>query len=205
VTGAGRFVRERSTVLLIAAGLLVAAVVVVQVMRSSRTRAEQQASVALQDGEAQYASGNPAEALNLFKTAMDRYGNTWSGKLATLRAADCQLELGNSQEAKTTYERALSGGLKDGLTRSSALRGLAGALDGLGQHDVAGQRFLESAEVEHNPMRGDDLISAGFSFLDARKGPEARAAFQKLIESYPEHPRIREARDGLERAFAIGG
>jgi tetratricopeptide (TPR) repeat protein len=203
VSQAGRFLRERATLLMIIGGVALAALVVAQLVRGGRARSEGEAAVALQDGEAQYTAGNPAEALNFFKTATERFGSTQSGKIAALRAADCQLELGNTPDAKLLYERAVSAGFKSGLLRASALRGLAAALGAQGQHEEAARRYLEAAEVDGNPLQGEDLLSAGTAFLDAGRAADARGAFQKMIESHPEHPRVREARDGLERAAAL--
>ena len=128
-----------------------------------------------------------------------------SGKIGLLRAADCQTELGNTADAKTLYEKFLASGPKDGLLKASGLRGLAAALDSMGQHEQAAKTYLEAAAIEASPLRADDLISAGYAYGDAGKWVDARAAFQKVVAEFADNPRVRDAREGLEMARAHTG
>lgn len=199
------FVEKRATWIGIGVAVVLVALIAFQIVRGSQAKAEQQAAVLLIDGESQSMNGNPAEAFRKFKDASDRFGRTPSGRVAVLRAADCQMELGNLDEAKRLYERFLSGGAGDGLLRSSALRGLAGVLDSQGQHEEAGKKFLEAAGIETSPLRADDLVSAGNAFMDASKFDRAQEAFQQVISRFPEHPRVRDAREGIEIIKARSG
>jgi predicted negative regulator of RcsB-dependent stress response len=199
VMRAGQFFREKAMVLIIALVVMAAGLVVLRLVRGGRERAERQAAVVLMAGENQYNQGGTAEALNQFRQAADRWGGTPSGRIAMLRAADLQLELGNLDEARRGYERFLDGAA-EGILRASGLRGLASTLDSMGQKEEAARRFTEASEIESNPLRADDLLSAGNALLDAGKGTEARAAYEKLIATFPEHPRVREAREMIEMA-----
>lgn len=199
---AKNFVQQRATWIAIAIGALLVAVIAIQVLRGSQGKAEQQAAVLLIDGESQSMNGNPAEALRKFKEASDRYGRTPSGRIAVVRAADSQMEMGNLEDAKRLYEKFLASGSSDGLLRSSALRGLAGVLDSQGQHEEAAKRFLEAAGIDASPLRPDDLVSAGNAFVDAGKYDRALETFRQVIEKYPEHARVRDAREGIEIAKA---
>lgn len=199
------FIQTQGNVLAIVLAVVIALGAGFLIVRRVAARAEQAAAVLLIEGEGQYMSENPTEALNKFQQAMDRHKNTRSGKIAMLRVADCQLELGNLEEARRLYQRFLDRAPRDGLVRSSALRGLASTLDTMGQKEEAGRTFLKAAEIAASPMRPDDLVSAGNAFLDAGKAGEAEAAFQKVIETFPESPRVRDAREGLEMAKARAG
>ena len=75
----------------------------------------------------------------------------------------------------------------------------------MGQHEEAARRFLEASEMEGNPMRADDLLSAGLSFMDAGNMPEAEAAFKNLITTFPNDTNVREARQALAEVRALSG
>jgi tetratricopeptide (TPR) repeat protein len=192
------WVQGQSMLLTVILAVIVVAVAGLQLARRAQARGEQQAAIVLLDGEAQYQNGNPGEALTKFKQAYDQHKGSRSGKIGLLRAADMQLEMGNYPDAQKLYKEFLGSNPKDGLLKSSGLRGLAGALDSAGQHDEAAGHFLKASEIPESPLRADDLVSAGNAYIDAGKLPEAKAAFRKVIENFPDNARIREAREGLE-------
>jgi predicted negative regulator of RcsB-dependent stress response len=200
-----KFIDEKGFYLLIVVLVGIAAVVGSQVFRRMGARAEQRAAVLVLDGESQYQQGNLPDALTKFKQAYENQKGAMSGKLGLLRAADCQAELGNTTEAKGLYEKFLSSPPKDGLLKASGLRGLAAVLDGTGQHEQAAKTYLDASGIAESPLRADDLVSAGFAFGDAGKWAEAKDAFQKVIEGFPDSPRARDAREGLETARAHVG
>lgn len=192
------WVEKQATLLTIVLAVAVVAVAGYQISRRIASKGEQQAALVLLDGESQYVNGSPGEALTKFSQAYEQHKGSPSGKIALLRSADMQLELGSYADAQGLYKRYLDTKPKDGLLLASALRGLAGALDSAGQHDEAGRVFLEASEVPESPLRADDLVSAGNAYVDAGKLPEAQSAFQKVIEDYPDSPRVRDAKEGLE-------
>ncbi len=198
----GHEIKSKATTIAIVLAVLAVALVVYQVMERSRARGEQQAAVVLLDGENQYQSGNVAEALRRFQDAANGHKGTPSGNLAALRAADCQLELGQFEEARRLYQRFLDSTPKDGLLKASALRGLAGVLESTGAREEAARRFVEAAGIAESPLRPDDLVSAGNALMDAGKLAEAKETFQKVLEQFPESPRVREAKEGIESARA---
>lgn len=193
---------KQATFLTIALAVVVVAVLGYQIARRVESKSEQQAALILLDGESQYMNGSPGDALTKFTQAYEQHKRSPSGKTALLRSADMQLELGSYGEAQRLYKRFIDSNPKDGLLRASALRGLAGALDSAGQSEEAGKTFLQAADVTESPLRADDLVSAGNAFMDAGKLPEALKAFQKVIEAYPDSPRVRDAKEGLEMARA---
>lgn len=202
---AGQTIKKNAIAIGTVVVLVVAALIVVFVVRQGRERAEQQAAVVLLEGEGLYASGSLQEALPRFSDAADRYGGSRSGKLAMLRVGDCHLEVGNSLEARNWYERFLGTNPEDGLLRASGLRGLAASRDALGESAEAARGFLEASRIEGNPLRADDLVSAGFAWIDAGNQAEAEAAFREVLSHYPSNPRVREAREGLQLALARKG
>jgi predicted negative regulator of RcsB-dependent stress response len=193
-----KFIDERGFFLLIVVLVAIAGITATQVFRRMGTRAEQRAAVLLLDGEGQYQQGNVSDALAKFKQAYENQKGATNGKIGLLRAADCQAELGSAADAKALYEKFLASPPKDGLLRASGMRGLAGVLDSMGDHERAAKTYLDAAAIEGSPLRPDDLVSAGYAFVDAGKWAEAKSAFQKVIESYNDSPRARDAREGIE-------
>jgi tetratricopeptide (TPR) repeat protein len=112
--------------------------------------------------------------------------------------------MGNALEARNWYERYLDTNPSDGLLHASGLRGLAAALDAMGESQQAAETFLRASRIESNPLRVDDLVSAGLAWIDAGRPPEAEEAFREVLTSDPTHPRAREAREGLQIALAQG-
>ncbi len=197
-----RWIEKQATPMTVILVIAVAGFAGYKIFKRVAVRGEQQAALLLLDGEGQYVNGSPGEALTKFTQAYQQHKGSPSGKIALLRSADMQLELGSYADAQNLYKRYLDTKPKDGLLRASALRGLAGALDSSGQREEAGRMFLQAAEVPESPLRADDLVSAGNAFLDAGKFTEAQSAFQKVIENYPDSPRMRDAREGLETVKA---
>jgi predicted negative regulator of RcsB-dependent stress response len=193
-----KFIDERGFILLIVLLLAIAAAVGSQVFRRMGARGEQRAAVLVMDGEAQYQQGNLTDALAKFKQAYEGQKGSTNGKIGLLRAADAQAELGNAADAKSLYEKFLASPPNDGLLKASGVRGLAAVLDSMGQHEQAAKSYLEAAAIEGSPLRADDLVSAGYAYVDAGKWTEARSAFQRVIEDFSDSPRARDAREGIE-------
>ncbi len=198
-------VRERAVLIAIVLGIAVVGVVAAQLVRQSAAKAEKAAAVILLDGEGQYQSGNTPDALRRFVEASDKFKGAPSGKLAGLRAADCQLELGQTEDAKRLYQKFLDTRPKDGILRASANRGLAKAFEASGQGDEAVKRYLEAADIEASPMRADDLVAAALIQLQAGRLAEAKAIYQKVMDQFPGSPKAREAKEGLDRIGAREG
>jgi tetratricopeptide (TPR) repeat protein len=198
-------VRQRATVIAVVAGIILVGIIAAQLIRQSGAKAEKEASLLLLDGEGQYLSGNTAEALSRFVDGAEKYKGAPSGKIAGLRAADCRLELGQTEEAKRLYQKFLDSSPKDGLLKASAIRGLAKALEASGQGDEAAKKYLEAAEIAASPMRADDLISAAQIHLQAGRLDEAKTLYLKVFDQFPGSPRARDAKEGLDRVRARSG
>lgn len=205
LTEMGQYVKKNALSIGIIVGLVVAALVVFQIVRGGRERAEQQAAVIVLEGETQYQAGRVDDALGKFVDAADRFSGTRTGKVAMLRAADCHLEKGNLEEARANYERFLATEPSDGMVRASALRGLAGASESMEQYEEAAGLFQEASELVGNPLRPEDLLSAGNAWRSAGRFAEAQAAYEKLLMTFPGHILVGEARDGLAAAKAQSG
>ncbi|MBD3161666.1 MAG: tetratricopeptide repeat protein [Candidatus Eisenbacteria bacterium] len=203
ITDAGQWAKKNAVALTIGIVLVIAAVVVVQVVRQGRARAEREAAVLLLEGESLYQSGGATEALPRFSEAAEQYSGSRSGRIARLRVADCRLELGQHEQAIEGYARFLETGAAEGMLRASALRGQASAHDSMDEHARAAELFLQAADVPQNPFAGDDLISAGNAWLDAGNRENAMAAFGRFLAEHPAHPRTREAEEGLAWAEAM--
>lgn len=205
ITDAGQWVKRNGVFVTVGVLLVLAALIVTQVVRQGRARAERDAAVLLLEGETLYQSAGPADALTRFADAAERYAGSRSGRIALLRAGDCRLEIGDHGQAVESYRRFLETGAATGMLRASALRGQASAHDSMKEHALAAALFLQAADVPRNPLAGDDLISAGNAWLDAGDSGSAEAAFQRFLADHPDHPRAREAEEGIAWARARAG
>ena len=138
-----------------------------------------------ESGSYQEALDGTADAPGLLEIA-DEYGSTDGGNLARFYAASALFELGRYDEAEEYYE-AYDGG-----------EDILGASAVAGQGAVAEQRgdFADAARLYQRAARTyESAATAPGYYLDAARNFEqagdfdgARAAYEEIVEEYPDAP-----------------
>ena len=215
---AGTVAEHRDRVLLIGGGLILVAAIVggyfyIQKQRNDEASASFGAALTLEQspivpaptlpGATQQAGTFPTEqaraeaALAAYQKVIDAYSNHDVGLAARYHRAGMLLALGRSAEAETTYAEVVSrGGSR--LYGATAKLGQAQALVAQRKFDDA-IRLLTDLSAQRDselPMDGV-LMELARVCQKAGKTQDARAAFKRVIDEFPQSGYAGEARQQL--------
>jgi tetratricopeptide (TPR) repeat protein len=116
------------------------------------------------------------------------------------------LHLGQPAEARTSFEEALRK-LEDPLVRSGALRGLAAALEDMGNTAEASTRYEEAAAGGKNASALSDLMNAARTAADAGDLSRAHTLYETCLTMAEEvaRGRVSEIQGLIAEIQARGG
>jgi len=132
-----------------------------------------------------------------------RFGSTKTGLRAKYYAALSRVQLGQYAEAEKALKeiQALGGGLEPELARLA----LADLYRRSGQVDKAVEAYRGMAtNPTANVPRDFALLSAAQALEDAKRWPEARAAYRQVFEDFPASVFATEARARVEYLQTLG-
>ncbi len=159
------------------------------VIRGSRRGSEAAAAAELAQAQVQLWSegeGNAARAIEITNQLIERSPGTRSGRIAHLVRGDALLQTKNPEGALAAYRSYLSKDVGDPVLRLSAKRGVAVALEDLGQNAEAAAAYEEVAGMSTRPeIVIPDLMSAGRCRERAGDWGAARTLYQGILEKYP--------------------
>ena len=182
----------------IVAGAVVLAVVLVFVIRGSRRGSEATAAAELAQAQVQIWSegeGNAERAIEITNRLIERSPGTRSGRIAHLVRADALLQTKNPEGALSAYRSYLSKDVGDPVLRLSAKRGVAVALEDLGQNAEAASAYEELAGMSSRPeIVIPDLMSAARCRERAGDWGAARTLYENIIQKYPAEPLAADAK-----------
>jgi len=149
-------------------------------------------------GEEKYKTAAAA-----FEGVERRFGSSKTGLRAKYYAALSRVQLGQNAEAEKALKeiQALGSGLEPELARLA----LAGLYRRSGQVDKAVEAYRGMAtNPTANVPRDYALLSAAQSLEDAKRWPEARAAYRQVYEDFPASVFAAEARARVEYLQTLG-
>jgi hypothetical protein len=149
-------------------------------------------------GEEKYKTAAAA-----FEGVERRFGTSKTGLRAKYYAALSRVQLGQNAEAEKALKeiQALGSGLEPELARLA----LAGLYRRSGQVDKAVEAYRGMAtNPTANVPRDYALLSAAQSLEDAKRWPEARAAYRQVYEDFPASVFAAEARARVEYLQTLG-
>ena len=132
-----------------------------------------------------------------------RFGSSKTGLRAKYYAALSRVQLGQYAEAEKALKeiQALGGGLEPELARLA----LADLYRRSGQVDKAVEAYRGLAtNPTANVPRDFALLSAAQALEDARRWPEARAAYRQVFEEFPASVYAADARARVEYLQTLG-
>lgn len=184
----GYFDENRKLVYAAIAGLLFIILAIVgYVLYQNKQSAEAEELLAsvvglYEAGSYQEALEGTAETIGLLEIAED-YGRTQAGNLAHFYAADALYNLGE-------YDRALQHfqafDRVEGFLGASALAGEGAVYENMGEYARAADRYLAAARFYENELTTPRyLLSAGRSFEAAGSYENARQAYERIRDEYP--------------------
>lgn len=120
-----------------------------------------------------------------FADIAKRYGSSATGRRARYYAALAHLELGKTAEAEAELKDLSSGG-DDALVRGLARLALADIHRSAGRWDPAIEGYRKILDDTGSAVPRDHaLMRLASTFEDAKRTPDALAAYLRLIEEFP--------------------
>ncbi len=186
---------NRNLLLGIVAAIIVAVLLVVGFLAWRANQAEK-ASAALAEPVRLYEAGDYEQALQgtgdqpgLIAVA-DEYSSTRPGALAAYYAGDALFRLGRYDEALEYFDDYDG---SDSFVAASALAGQAAIYEQKGEYVRAAGLFREAADAYENPAIAPGyLLSAVRNYAEAGNAAEARSAFERLQNDFPQAPEVSE-------------
>ncbi len=138
------------------------------------------------------------QAVGEFDGVVRRYGSTDAGRRARYYAALCRLELGEAAEAEKALAEMATGD-KSKLEPALARLALADAYRRSGKVDQAIDAYKQMADDATLAVPRDHVLMAlSHTLEEARRLPEAGAAYRRLVDEFPSSPYAPEARQRAE-------
>ena len=138
-----------------------------------------------------------AAALQAFQEIALAYPSTATGTAAKYHVAALFLEAGRLPEAEQAFRGVVTDAGRS-LYGPTARLGLASVLSAQAKHDEAIKILTDLSGDRDGALPVDAvLMELGRACLKAGKIPEARAAFKRIVDSFPDSSFVAEARQRL--------
>lgn len=154
-------------------------------------------------GATQAAGTYPTEAardeasLEAFRAVATEFPGTDAGRAAEYHAANALAGLGRFQEAEAAYQAVIAEG-GDALYVQNARMGLAEAAALQGNYDAAIAALTELSANRDGLLPVDGVLwQMAEVHLKAGQRSEARAAFQRVVDEFPDSPYAPQARQRI--------
>jgi predicted negative regulator of RcsB-dependent stress response len=136
-------------------------------------------------------------ALTAFHEVVNRYPSTSAAMAARVEIASTLLMLNRFAESEQAYQ-AIVADSKDSFYGPMAKLGVAEAQAAQGQYDKAITGFTDLAGQRDGALPVDGvLMQLAQTYLKAGKPKDARAAFQQVVDQFPNSPYVAEARQRI--------
>jgi TolA-binding protein len=136
-------------------------------------------------------------AVAKLKAAADAYPSTEAGIFARYEQAATLVSLGRYAEAIDGYNEVMKRAGTGNIAQMARL-GLAEAMARAGRYDEAISALKELAQHKEGPLPIDGvLIELGRIYLEAGKAADARQAFNRVVDEFPDSPYVGEAQQRL--------
>ncbi len=133
-------------------------------------------------------------ALQAFQQVADAYPSTANGKAALYQVAGTLVALGRLAEAEKTYHDVVSRA-GSSIYGPAARMGLAETLVAEGQYDRAIKEYTDLAGQRDGMLPIDGvLMQLARTYVKAGKTTDARAAFKRVVDEFPQSPYVTDAR-----------
>jgi tetratricopeptide (TPR) repeat protein len=172
-------------IVLIVAGVVVAAAVLVFFTLRSRDQAEAAAAGRLAEANVLYWQGDYQRSLEQARQVAQQYGSTPSGVDAHRLAGDNAYWKGDYKLAIEEYQAYLSR-QKTGLLADAVRRSLAYAFESAGRHQEAAQAFAGLVGVFDRETSAEFLSAAARCETAAGRPAEALKHLQRIVDEYGE-------------------
>jgi len=125
-----------------------------------------------------------ADVKDDFKTILDEYANTASGRLAMVRFAEIAYRASEFKTALDLYQSALGEFKHDPVMRNLLLNSLGRTCQALNAYDRAAGYFQKIVQGDNDFLKDEALFNLGMSLSASGKDKESQACFQKIVSNH---------------------
>ncbi len=191
------FFQRHTNQVLVGAGVLVAAAVLVYFFVNSRSNQAKEAQTLLAQANLELKAGNIQQAVSILDVVIRRFAGTKSGKRASFLLGNAYFYSREYQLAKTKFEEYLRSGREPYLL-ASAQAGIAQCQLEMGDFLLAGENFAGAAQRSPEDfLKREYLFNAAWSFSKTNQQGKAREMYEELISRFPESPQAQKAKMDL--------
>jgi len=191
---------------------LVVVVLAVALIRYFVALSERKAYAVFEEGLAHYVvqvSGEESSdvqemAREKFAKALEDYSSTRAGELSLPFYGDMTYEEGQYDKAIELYKKALKDFSDEDSLRKLIWNSMAYAYEGKKDYKAATQCFQEITGSESTFLKGDAYFNMGRMYEAMEDWEEARRAYERVVEDYPESVHFQVAKEKVLRLKGQG-
>lgn len=177
-----------------AAGGVVALIVVILALQNWMGSSALDESFALMQAKSAYGQRQLADAQAKLQQVQANYGGSAAAE-AQYYLARIKFDQGDYSGALMDFEACLSSYSPDAATTQGAMAGIAGALEATGRTDEAAAKYLEIADkFAEEAYATEALTQAARIYLKQNQNDKALEALDRIIQGYPESQAFQKAK-----------
>ena len=134
-----------------------------------------------------------------FAEAIENHSSTRAAELSLPLYGNLHYEAGSYDKAIELYRQALEAFPGEEGMEKLIWNGLAYAYEGKGEYKAAAEWFEKIADSESGFLKADAYFNLGRMYEAMGKGQEAREAYQRLVEAFPNAVHFRIAKEKVQR------
>ena len=144
------------------------------------------------------ATARQEAAVQAFQKVAAAYPGTPDGLAASYHLAGDLVALGRLPEGEKAYQDVLSRAGSASIYGSTARMGLAETFAAEGHYDQAIKEYSDLAAQRDGALPVDGvLLQLARTYVKAKKTSEARAAFKRIVDEFPDSNYVAEARQQM--------
>ena len=139
------------------------------------------------------------DAIPIFERVVNEFGGTALASEATIELANACFQAGDFEKARTYYQAYLDEyGAEDAMYQVSARSGLAACDEEEEKYEEAARQYLALADEDPDSYLAPGfLLDAARCYTAAEQKDQARALYDRVVESYEATPYARDAQIAL--------
>ena len=157
-----------------------------------------EAGKVLAPGQSAMQDNRFEDAIPLFERVVNEYGGTALAPEATIELANAYFNTGDYENARTYFQTYLDEYDEDAMFRVTARSGIAACDEEEEKYEEAAREYLALADEDPDSyLAAGFLLSAARCFAAADQKEQARALYDRVVESYESTPYARDAQIAL--------
>jgi len=180
------WIQNNSQKILKVGGVIVVVGIIIFIFLSTRARKIEKANQLLGKATTEFRLGNLNQAVMDLESITNQYGGTQAALQATFLLGNIYFQSGQFDQAISAFERFKTRYKDDPLLLASSISGIAQCYLEKKEFNRAGDLFFEAFESDsQGVLAANCLLSAGFSYSQAKYLEKAKSSYQMLETMFP--------------------